>query len=896
VRRLQTNILVVFLGIIFAVWSLNMLGIFRIPDVLIYDLFVQSIPESDAKPPILLVEAPEAAAHEDSQYWLRFIDEMKELDAEQIVFLFMPSNAGPAFYKRAVADGNVVFGRPWSPGGVGSKPYLAPLPKGVGDLPVIYGLVVIPPSFYGVHRRYPAYQDVMGSDVPTIVNVAVKDRYGSRAGADEDFLVYFNGLTSGLPNVDIHDVMRGALVRQLVAGKSVVVGLSTDVLVPGLETPISLNLGGMSNLEYTGYALNTLLQKKQLVVSDWLSKFAIICIATLAGLVVFHYSSISVVLAAIVALSLVYILAAWFVFYYFGYYPPIVEVVLAQGLSFVFVLRSKVRQREAQVQLTVLETLHLIREKVHPTSFMASKEHWAQVLNLVNQTLYMKRVIFLESIADKHVVKEIISLNCSIDDIAEMRRDYHRSPYTWALEANGPIEVEDYLSQSSEPEVQFLVPLVFAGHLEGFWAFSIAPGEKDQIAQFLNTVRDFAEEIATMLYRRRQWLLQQNLAKSPIRKLISLQGSQGNFIEIKKAISFFSRRIEILEDALNSIDTAILVYDLFGNVLMINKSMTDFLVEFDLPAFEMTALDLAVTLTGMQEREVRPKLRYLTIHGEEISFPLTSKEGNGKSLVLSIRPLVREETGSSEITTPFRVQGILFEIVDLSDIKEAYKFKEEFFKYTNFHLKNDLNQILAVMNRIENEDMEEAEREKLCHSVKGLVNGLNDFTGLLPKYADFEVMAKTGVLPVNPRSCLNAAIREAAVEVPDLEKRCEILECEAYSLVNANPIQLVDLLVSILVLLDKDADETDINIEISEEEASVTIRMRDTGFGLPNEKFQRFLFDTAPLHSNDYQVLRKNMINLTQWGGRLEASSEVGVGLDFQLHLVKFDRQTALDV
>lgn len=224
--------------------------------------------------------------------------------------------------------------------------------------------------------------------------------------------------------------------------------------------------------------MNTLLQKKQLVVSDWLSKFAIICIATLAGLVVFHYSSISVVLAAIVALSLVYILAAWFVFYYFGYYPPIVEVVLAQGLSFVFVLRSKVRQREAQVQLTVLETLHLIREKVHPTSFMASKEHWAQVLNLVNQTLYMKRVIFLESIADKHVVKEIISLNCSIDDIAEMRRDYHRSPYTWALEANGPIEVEDYLSQSSEPEVQFLVPLVFAGHLEASGPFPLHRGRK----------------------------------------------------------------------------------------------------------------------------------------------------------------------------------------------------------------------------------------------------------------------------------------------------------------------------------------------------------------------------------------------------------------------------------
>jgi len=891
--RLRTNILVVFLGIIFAVWSLNMLGAFRLLDVLVYDLFVQSIPESSEDMPVLLIEAPEKANLEGSDYWIKFLDELDELGAEQVVFLFMPSKAGRGFYKRAVADGNVVFGRPWSPERIRSESQIAPIPKSVGELPIIYGLVTLPPSFYGVHRSYSAYQKVMDNDVPTIVTVAIKDRYGSRAGVDEDFLVFFNGMASGLPNVAIGDVMKGKLVKQLVSGKSVVVGLSQDDLVPGLETPISLANEGLSNLDYIGYALNTLLQGKKFLVFDGISKLVTICATTLVGLVLFHYTSLTVVFLASISLFLVYILATWLVFYYFGFYPPIVEVALAQILSFSFIVRSKVRQREAQVQLTVLETLHLIREKVHPTSFMASKEHWAQVLNLVNQTLYMKRVIFLEPIENKHLVKEIISLNCSIDDIAELRRDYQRSPYTWALEANGPIEVKEFLSETSEKEIQFLVPLIFAGHLEGFWAFSIAPGEKDQVEQFLKTVRDFAEEIATMLYRRRQWLLQQEITRSPIRKLIKLEGGQGTFVEIKKAISFFSRRIEILEDALNSIDTAVLVYDLFGNVLMINKSMTDFLVEYDLPAFEMTALDLAVTLTGMQESEIRPKLRYLTIYSEEISFPLTSKKDNGKSLILSIRPLVREESSTSDTTSPFRVQGILFEIVDLSDIKEAYKFKEEFFKYTNFHLKNDLNQILSTMNQMEDENMEEEEREKLCHSVKGLVSGLNDFTGLLPKYADFEVMAKTGVLPVNPRSCLNAAIRDATLEAPNLEQRCEILECEAYTLVNANPMQLVELLVSILILLDKDAEDDSIHIEIVEKEATVTISMSDTGFGLPNEKFQRFLFEEAPLHSNDYQLLRKNMINLTQWSGSLEASSEVGVGLDFQLHLVKFDKQSA---
>lgn len=705
----------------------------------------------------------------------------------------------------------------------------------------------------------------------------------------------FNGLGRGLPIVEIGDVIKGKLVKQLVEGKSVVVGLKTSVLVPGLETPISLDNQGMGNLDYVGYALNTQLKHRHLSALNGPAKLGIIALSTLIALVIFHYASVNVVMVTIAVLSIFYILATWFVFYSFGYWCPIVEIILAQVLSFLLILRIKVNQQAASVQLTVLETLHLIREKVHPASFMASKEHWAQVLNLVNQTLYMNRVIFLEPIEKDHRVKEIIALNCNIDDIEEMRRDYQRAPYTRALEANGPVEVKNYLKGSDEPEMQFLVPLIFAGHLEGFWAFSIAPGSKDTVEQFLKTVRDFAEEIATMLYKRRQWILQENVAKDPIRKLIKLEEKQESLVEIKKAISFFSRRIEILEDALNTIETAVLVYDLFGNVLMINDPMTSFLKRHNLPAFELTALDLAVKLTGKRESEIRPKLRYLTIYNEEINISLALGNEEDNNLILSIRPLSREEGVKGDATSPFTVQGILFEIVDLSDIKEAYRFKEEFFKYTNFHLKNDLARIQEVINSVESGDLTEEERWNQCQAVKKLVTGLNDFTDQLPKYADFEVMARTGVLPVNPRTSLDAALRDVSLESVDFESRCEVFQCEVYTLVNANPIQLVELLSAILKLLDKDSEAGAIVVEIIEKEKIVTIRLRDEGFGLPNSKFQEFLFGDSPLQSNDYQVLQKAMANLSHWGGKLEASSEVGVGYNFELHLAKFYSKNASD-
>lgn len=428
--RLRTNIIVLFLGIILTVWTLNALGALRIVDMLAYDLYVRTMPADDDRLPVLLVEAPEEALEKGGRYWNDFLDELQGLGAEQIVFLFMPPDAGPGFYARAVADGNVVFGRSWSSGRFQSESQLTPVPEVAKRLPIISGLVTLPPSFYGVHRSYSAYANVRGEKVPTIVTVAVKDRFGSRAAFDEDFMVYFSGLDRGMPNVEISDVMKGKLVGQLVSGKSVIVGIQPGALVPGLNTPITLYGEGMSNLDYIGYALNTQLQDLRLVEASNLAKLAIIAAATLIALVILHYTNIAIVMIAIGVLSIVYIAATWLVFYHFEYWTPIVAILLAQGLSFLLVLRAKVNQQEAQVQLTVLETLHLIRKKVHPTSFMASEEHWAQVLNLVNQTLYMNRVIFLEPIENEHRVKEIIALNCSIDDIAEMRRDYQRSPYT----------------------------------------------------------------------------------------------------------------------------------------------------------------------------------------------------------------------------------------------------------------------------------------------------------------------------------------------------------------------------------------------------------------------------------------------------------------------------------
>ncbi|MEZ5594504.1 MAG: hypothetical protein R3F53_28990 [Gammaproteobacteria bacterium] len=75
------------------------------------------------------------------------------------------------------------------------------------------------------------------------------------------------------------------------------------------------------------------------------------------------------------------------------------------------------------------------------TGFFEADNPWRQITHMVEQFLNVECWIF-PNWHTTHHLQELYSLNCKLDDIAERRRDYRRTPYSTALQENLPIRLE----------------------------------------------------------------------------------------------------------------------------------------------------------------------------------------------------------------------------------------------------------------------------------------------------------------------------------------------------------------------------------------------------------------------------------------------------------------------
>ena len=89
-----------------------------------------------------------------------------------------------------------------------------------------------------------------------------------------------------------------------------------------------------------------------------------------------------------------------------------------------------------------------------------------------------------------------------------------------------------------------------------------------------------------------------------------------------------------------------------------------------------------------------------------------------------------------------------------------------------------------------------------------------------------------------------------------------------------------------LVNLITDAVEnSQIRIDLIETEMGIIYNFSNTGFGMPNSVFRQYLSEDADAASPEFKKLRAVISQVQEWGGKLRASSEVGVGIRFTMQL-----------
>ncbi len=878
------------------VWLLSLLGGLSLPAGWLYDRYSQlAFDLKERESQVLLVQARPEAMNERSDYWLELLKAVETLEPTQVGFLFVPLLANNDFFEQAAAYSNVHFaiGRRKSADDDSSFRWQAASStlEAAGLLPTSRVLAV-PQN--GIMRMYAS--STMANGIRYESLALAMARYANQVSDIDDkdpFYINFINTHERIPIVTAERVTGQGLITELTQGKHVIIGIIDDLYEAGLTTPLQGDgLATISMLKFHGHALDTLLSRQNIVWLQSSVTFALIIILALLAMIFYQWLNIRQAGWLSLLMLLLYLIAGWLSMSLFKLNLPIIELILTQLLMFLLIFRFIAETEDTALRQMLLSRTKQLHEKSLPASFYSSDKHWAQVITMVNQVLDLNRTIFLESIENDHRVREIVALHCSIDDLDERRRDYQRTPYSTAIEIKGPLLLEKaYLRGTAEDETQYLIPLIFAGEVLGFWALGIASEKVESNKRFVSTVKLFSSEIAEMLYHRQQWRARQLFEQSHWRRYIRLEAGEVVYKSLNQSLSLLDRHMNTVENVFDGMGTAAILYDLFGRVVQVNRCMEACLQEGRLPAYDMTALDLMHAVSGIEKARCRQFLQFVILQHDLISLPATLPGVEERSFVLNIKALQNKRNQvESQQAQPFQLSGILFELLDVTYMKKMYGLKEKLVKRLNYQLRNDLESILLASDLISNQKVSQTKSKEVIKIVGLKVHDAVNVIEQVQKHLDFDVDANGfECYPINVLEVVHKVIAELSEFSRQRNVRIEKNIPAVMKLGFADQTELSSLLEQMLKHLISDAEEGSIiKVSIHEDEKTMTLNMSNQGFGLPSELMQTYLFGDAQLTSQEFKQLR-HLVNLVgRWGANVDVDSEIGRGTTFKLLLRGF--------
>lgn len=876
------------------IWGASVLGLFHVSDALIYDWSVSHGPVDREPPNVLIVAFGERDRQADGGVWLEALERLAKLDAGQIVFSFTPRNASRSFYQRATQLGRVVFGRAleYDPANA-EQPRLAAWPAAALEFQdrLPFGVVALPPTDRGIARRYVNAYTVEGQDYPSLAARVARHRNGdSGPPLEPEFRVDFSGGPEYLPTVALARLLKGGLIPELVAGKSVLLGPGPAPGQPGLHTPLGTALG-LSPLVFEGYALHTLLEDQVIRPFAAVPLFVLLLIVTAINILLYQVGRLRFGLWLTgIALGL-YGLLAWLLPNQALVWPPVTALAVAQIATFITITRHKAATEDFVTRQLILELSGQLRDHLKTPSFYTAQQPWTLVVNLVKQTLDLNWLIFLERIPNQYFVKEITALNCSMADIDERRRDYRRPPYSEAIAENRPIRLQKRLFLRLDAEHdQYMVPLVFSGEVLGFWAMGPLADAPARSPEFLTLVHGFGEQIAEMIYHRQQWLRRQQVVRAHgVFRYFRLAGGESLHVALKQIVTIYQRRLLGLERIFDSIGTAAIFYNPFGEVIQVNQSMAALAKKGRMLVYEMTALDLLNILCGLQLADGQRILQQVFVEHKTTTLPAGIPEDSRHYFILHVRPVViGADSGEiSDDATPFELRGILIELIDVTGLRDLSRLKGSLMERIYFQLRNDLQAVTLATDLLANQPSVAAESSDILEMIRqqtgdaiALVEQAQGylFTNLLERH-------QIDCYPVDPLEALHEALASVAEPLRERRLSVDAQLPKLTRLVLAEPDRLREMLETmLLVLIDDAINDTPLTILLFEQEQTIAYTFSNQGFGMPDARFQDYLAGDGDV-SPQFKKLRAALRRVGDWSGELRGSSALGAGTHLELKL-----------
>lgn len=870
-------------GILVIVWFASESGWIRALDNAVFDALSTNDPStSTMASPVILVSAELRAHHFGDNYWLELLNRLRAGSPDRIGFMMLPEGASSAFYEQAGAASDVIFGRTvvTSKKDMGYEG-LQHLPENAMAADLTFGVLGPPNQSAGVVRSVSTSHKVNGQIWSSF---AWRTAFGADAVSDSmrnTLLIDFSRGTRGLTTVSADRILADAFEVSQLKGKVVIVGYVDDVYIPLVSTPLS---DMTTTLTLQGLAIESLIFHRAITPlgSQWVFPLLLV-----AGFVLFP---IFIRLRLIVGiglggaiLALIYFVAA-VTFSELRFWVEVGPLLLCVVMIFMFATFMAAVSKDDAVAGMSAAILRRLSALKLPVSYVKSPDHWQHIVDLIDARLDVTKLIILELGVGTRRLTEVAAFNCTYDEIDERRRNPDRIPYSLATEKPTPIRLASPFFKSTAPrEEEYLVALRFNDELLGFWAFAIAREKVVQVPMFSMLICDYAKEIGQLMGMRREATMRAN--QSWFHRWFQHDPPDLAHHQARVEMGVLGSRLKMLEDVLALMNTAIGVFDLFGRYVAGSDKLEAVLGEAGMPLSELSLVGILTALGGISHDDVKRALRYVVHQQGSISVVTSIKGQSSSTLTLHIRPLQcdpDENLGEGD-PAPFKLRGIIVELVDVTQLRRIYELKESLVEKINKQLGSSLKGVKYAASVMGNKGVPEIHRSRLL-SLTG--KRLGDAVAVLEEAQRYLQLNLHGarlecfpvaIKPILQRS-LDQGIQGVARRGVNVRVDLDGLENE---LGFADPQTLQDLFTLILnYLLSSAEPDTVIDVYLKQDELSVLKRheivLWFSAFSAKETEasLRRRLLEDNSDSEDEYFHLRNAMRITQNWGGALSIDLE----------------------
>ena len=594
------------------------LGLFTPVDGRLYDIFVTHGPSLDStERRVVLIDSPVLAFFDPNLDWVKLVDDLIALGAQQVVFAVLPEGA-PRVMASLQANPRVVLGSNLTPDPERAGTQIFDLPPALHSAP--HAVADTPEALLGLHRYQWYSYPVADLILPSIEALSAR-RLGREVPDKGSYLINFGGAKQVFPRLRLQQVVEGRLISEVVQGRVVLIGIGKERFHRNVVTPITTEDREVPKLEYHGYALDSLLNGAAIKSLPPLAKAALLLVVGLLYFLVAQPMSFRAGVMAGTVMSVSLVLLAWLILVVFNLHVPVVGSVLVIGTTLVSIFHQKTKHHDRVLEQLVnsanLAQEDWLKAQVTPKG----DEFWPYALGLVDQALPITRAVLFERVPGTSRLHAVHSLRCSPDTISDAPH-MAQEPFASSVGAGNVINVSGLLKPIDGESGQFLAPLVSQGECVGFLAFGIDNPDQ-HVPTLMRAANALSKRLAEMVLHNQRLAAEAEASTAPTALRMYFSDKRNDAaISLRQHLQLAQQQLQFLEGVLNRLLTPTVVYDLFGRPLFANDRMKAVMNDIGLTADRgSAAADLIEHVCGLSSYQSRLALTSIAIDGDTFDRP-----------------------------------------------------------------------------------------------------------------------------------------------------------------------------------------------------------------------------------------------------------------------------------